>query len=130
MSRLVVSPFVHICIVLVLAVPLPINASQSTPRLIATDYQDMSELPVNVTDWKLQVSEINGRLDLFVDILYSYNFTNDERLTTATLFLSLDNESFIQAQKHEYDPELMPATGTGGFFFANAVGDRTNATTI
>jgi hypothetical protein len=83
----------------------------------------MSDPPVNVTEWRLQITEMNGRLDLMVDIIYSYNFTDDERLTIAALFLSLDNESFVQAQKHEFDPELMPATGTEGFFFANAVGD-------
>ena len=123
MSRSIAFPFVYISIVLLIVIPLPINSSQNTALSIAADFQDMSELPVNVTDWKLQVTEINGRLDLMVDILYSYNFTDDERLTTAMLFLSLDNETFIQAQKHEFDPELMPATGTGGFYFANAIGD-------
>ena len=90
---------------------------------ISTGLQAMSDPPVNVTEWSLQITEINGRLDLMVDILYSYNFTDDERLTMAALFLSLNNESFVQAQKHEFDPVLIPATGTGGFFFANAVGD-------
>jgi hypothetical protein len=101
----------------------PVDALGEPSQSNATGLQDMSDSPVNVTEWSLQVTEMNGRLDLMVDILYSYNFTNDERLTRAALFLSLNNESFVQAQTHEFDPVLMPATGTGGFFFANAVGD-------
>jgi hypothetical protein len=81
-------------------------------------------MAVNVTEWRLQIIGIGGdREDLMVDILYSYNFTDSERLTLAALYLSLDNESFVQAQRHEFDPTLMPATGTGGFYFANSVGD-------
>ncbi|MFW9803006.1 MAG: hypothetical protein ACFFFC_10155 [Candidatus Thorarchaeota archaeon] len=123
MSRSAMFPFVYICIILMIVELLPVYASQNTASSISADFQDVPEVPVNVTDWKLQVTEINGRLDLMVDILYSYNFTDDERLTTAALFLSLDNETFIQAQKHDFDPELMSATGEGGFYFANAVGD-------
>ncbi|MFW9887603.1 MAG: hypothetical protein ACFFER_05435 [Candidatus Thorarchaeota archaeon] len=123
MSRSVVSLFAYICIILMIVGLLQVYASQNTTRSISADFQDMPELPVNVTDWKLQVTEINGRLDLMVDILYSYNFTNDERLTTAALFLSLDNETFTQAQRHDFDPEQMSATGEGGFFFSNAIGD-------
>ncbi|MHA2070343.1 MAG: hypothetical protein ACW985_00995 [Candidatus Thorarchaeota archaeon] len=123
MSKQVSYPFVFICFVLVSPVPSPVNASRNAAHTIVTGLQDMSDPPVNVTQWSLQIAEINGRLDLMVDILYSYNFTDDERLTLATLFLSLNNESFVQAQRHEFDPALMPATGTGGFFFANAVGD-------
>ncbi len=112
-----------ICLVLVSLAAPPIDATGEPFNSFSTGIQDASDTPVNVTDWQLQITEINGRLDLMVDILYSYNFTDDERLTIAALFLSLDNESFVQAQLHEFDPALMPATGTGGFFFANAVGD-------
>ena len=123
MSKQVSYPFVFICFVLVALVPPPVNASRNAAHTIVSGLQDMSDPPVNVTEWSLQIAEINGRLDLMVDILYSYNFTDDERLTLAMLFLSLNNESFVQAQRHEFDPALMPTTGTGGFFFANAVGD-------
>ncbi|MHA2020671.1 MAG: hypothetical protein ACW96N_03090 [Candidatus Thorarchaeota archaeon] len=122
MSRSLSSPFCCICLVLFL-VMTSVNASGEPSQSNATGLQEMSDPPVNVTEWSLQITEMNGRLDLMVDILYSYNFTNDERLTEAALFLSLNNESFVQAQTHEFDPMLMPATGTGGFFFANAVGD-------
>ena len=115
-------PFCCICLVLLLMAP-PIDVMAEPSQSIVRGLQDVSDPPVNVTEWSLQITEINGRLDLMVDILYSYNFTDDERLTLAVLYLSLDNESFVQAQRHEFEPDLMPATGTGGFFFANAVGD-------
>ncbi|MFW9845789.1 MAG: hypothetical protein ACFFD6_03490 [Candidatus Thorarchaeota archaeon] len=85
--------------------------------------QTESSPPIEVTEWRLEVGDFNGRSDLFVDVIYSYNFTDDERLTQATLYLSLDNESFVQAQKHEFDPALMDPVGSGGFYFANAAGD-------
>ncbi|MHA1924299.1 MAG: hypothetical protein ACXABV_02790 [Candidatus Thorarchaeota archaeon] len=122
MLRFLSYPFCCIWLVLLLVAP-PIDVVGLPSQSIVTSLQNMSDPPVNVTEWSLQITERNGRLDLMVDILYSYNFTDDEKLTLAALFLSLNNESFVQAQTHEFDPELMPATGTGGFFFANAVGD-------
>ncbi|MHA2140404.1 MAG: hypothetical protein ACXADC_04860 [Candidatus Thorarchaeota archaeon] len=123
MSRSISYPLSNICLVLILLVASPVEVYGNPSNSSVKGLQDISSQPVNVTEWRLQITEMNGRFDLMVDILYSYNFTEDERLTTASLFLSLDNESFIQAQKHEFDPELLPAIGTGGFFFANAVGD-------
>jgi hypothetical protein len=101
----------------------PADALENHSQTILHGHQDVLHPPVNVTDWKLQIADINGRLDLMIDILYSYNFSDDEKLTSAALFLSLDNVSFVQAQKHDFDPSLMPSIGTGGFYFANAFGD-------
>jgi hypothetical protein len=123
MSRLLIFSLVSVYLFLMVTVALPIDVPPNASHPISLELQEISHIPVNVTDWQLLITEINGRLDLTVDIYYSYNFTDDERLVSAAVYLSLDNMSFLEAQKHEFDPELMPAAGTGGFYFANSIGD-------
>ncbi len=87
-----------------------------------------SSTPKQIDDfgiWLSEVSlyEVNNGTDLYVDIYYNYSFDGLERTVEEMLFLSLDNETFVRAIHRNYDPLLMPANGTNGFFFANSVGD-------
>ncbi|MGY5853166.1 MAG: hypothetical protein RTU92_06335 [Candidatus Thorarchaeota archaeon] len=89
---------------------------------------DQYSTPKQVDDfgiWLSEVSifEVNNGTDLYVDIYYNYSFDGSERIVQEMLFLSLDNDTFIRAINRLYDPELMPANGTNGFFFAHSVGD-------
>jgi hypothetical protein len=103
MSRPLSYPFCCIWLVLLLITPPAVTSGESS-HSVGARLHDMSDPPVNVTEWRLQITEMNGRLDLMVDIIYSYNFTDDERLTIAALFRSLDNESFVQARKCRWRP--------------------------
>ena len=83
--------------------------------------QNNQESPITITNVNLY--SVSNGTDMFVDIEYNYNFTGEERITEEKLHLSLDNDTFILAIDRLYDPNLMNATGSSGFFFANSVGD-------
>jgi hypothetical protein len=79
------------------------------------------ESPITITTVNLY--SVHNDTDMFVDIEYIYNFTGEERITEEKLHLSLDDDTFILAIDRLYDPNLMNATGSSGFFFANSAGD-------
>jgi hypothetical protein len=79
------------------------------------------ESPITITNVNLY--SVSNGTDMFVDIEYIYNFTGKERITEEKLHLSLDNDTFLLAIDRLYDPNLMNATGSSGFFFANSAGD-------
>ena len=83
--------------------------------------KDNLEPPITIANVNLY--SVSNGTDMFVDIEYNYNFTGEERITEEKLYLSLDNDTFILAIDRLYDPNLMNATGSSGFFFANSAGD-------
>jgi hypothetical protein len=83
--------------------------------------QTIQDTPVWISE--VSLVPINNDTDFFLDIYYGYLFGGNERTTSESLYLSLDNASFVLAMHYETDPDLMSANGTRGFFFSNAVGD-------
>lgn len=61
--------------------------------------------------------------DLSLEVHYAWNFTTEERLRSATLFLSLDNTTWIDAQHHEFNASDAQPNGTALFWLANSIGD-------
>ncbi len=96
-----------------------VMGSSSNPNMNLK--QQNNEVPIWISEVKL--TEVNNGSDLFVDIYYNYSLDGSERIVEEKLFLSLDNVTFILAIHRNYDPELMPANGSSGFFFAHSVGD-------
>jgi hypothetical protein len=83
--------------------------------------QTVQDSPIWVSE--VSLVPINNNTDFFLDIYYEYLFEGNERTTSESLYLSLDNTSFVLAVNYDTDPDLMSASGTRGFFFSNAVGD-------
>lgn len=92
-----------------------------SPRVGSSSVLIQETSPVIVTKFNLTYSEYNE--DVYLDVMYEYDFQDEERLTDATLYLSLDNDTYIIAQHHQFDPELMNASGEMGYWFANSIGD-------
>lgn len=83
--------------------------------------QTVQDSPIWVSE--VSLAPINNDTDFFLDIYYEYLFEGNERTTSDSLYLSLDNASFVLAVHYDTDPDLMSANGTRGFFLSNAVGD-------
>ncbi|UCE09994.1 MAG: hypothetical protein JSW61_13635 [Candidatus Thorarchaeota archaeon] len=83
--------------------------------------QSIQVSPVWISE--VDLVPINNETDFFLDIYYGFQFEGDERITSETLYLSLDNNSFVSTVHRDVNPDLMSANGTSGFFFSNAAGD-------
>ncbi len=104
---------------LIIAVMMLLSASSVVIGL--NHFVSNDEAPVRVTQFLFITDSTATELSL--EVYYEFNFTDDERLVEAALLLSLDNDSFVTAWRHEYDPDLMEANGSAFFWLANAIGD-------
>ncbi len=102
-------------VLLILAVPS--NAGTST----IPNHVTSQTTPVRVISFNL--TAVLDVPDLFLEVHYEWNFTGDERLTRATLYLSLDNSTFLVGQQHEYNQSALQSNGSAMFWLANSIGD-------
>ena len=59
-------------------------------------------------------SSVNWEIHIFIlEVSYEFDFPDSERLVNASLYLSLDNESFSFGKNNDYDPSTAAAQGVG-----------------
>ena len=81
-----------------------------------------SQIGCNLTLFDMDIFLMDS--DLAVDINYQIDYNTSVERIEIRLYVSLDNDSFVQGFIHEYDTNLLNETTIEAFFsYSNAIGD-------